>query len=149
MIDIEKIKKLRTKTGISLSECKKALEKAEGDLKKAEEILKEKQKELAQKKEGRLTKTGIIDVYLHPNKKIGAILEIHCESDFVARNQDFQKLAHEICLQITAMNPQNIKDLLNQSWIKDEKKKIKDLIEECISKFGEKIKIERFLRYEI
>jgi len=93
-------------------------------------------------------KAGIIESYIHSGKKIGAMVELHCESDFVAHSEDFQKLAHELCLQIAAIDPENI-PLLKQPWIRDETKTIKDLIDEYISKFGENIILKRFARFEI
>jgi len=93
-------------------------------------------------------KEGIIEAYIHSNKKIGAMVELRCETDFVARTEDFQKLAHELCLQIAAMNPTKA-SLMRQSWIRDETKKIRDLIDEYIAKLGENIIIKRFVRYEI
>ena len=189
MVDIEKIKKLREETGISISECRKALEESEGDVEKAKEILQRMGKEFAQKKSGEEVKEGIIDSYIHANKKVGVLLEIRCQTDFVARSKEFQNLSHEICLQIAAMRPIYVKGedipedvldqkknvfrkefensgkgkdlierivsnkkevcLLNQPWIKDNSKTIKDLLEEHIRLFGENIKIRRFIRYEI
>lgn len=146
MIDLEKIKKLRQETSFSIAECEKALEKAKGDLKKAKELLMEWSKDFASKKIEKQTKEGIIESYIHPNKRIGVLLELRCQTDFVSRSQEFKNLAHEICLQIAAMGEKN---LLEQPWIKDEKKKIKDLISEHIAKFGENVKIERFIRYEL
>jgi elongation factor Ts len=146
MIPIEKIKKLRQETSLSISQCKKALEKAKGDLEKAKEILKEWGEKFAQTQQKKETKEGVIASYVHPNKRIGVLLEICCESDFVAKSEEFQKLAHEICLQIAAMGE---RDLLSQPWIKDETKKIGDLIKEHIAKFGENITIKRFCRYEL
>jgi elongation factor Ts len=146
MIPIEKIKKLRQETSLSISECKKALEKSGGDLEKAKKILEEWGAKFAEKKEKRKTGEGIIASYIHSNKKIGVLLELGCESDFVARSEEFQNLAHEICLQIAAMGE---KDILSQPWIKDETKKIGDLINEYIAKFGENIVIKRCCRYEL
>jgi elongation factor Ts len=148
MINIDQIKKLREETGLSLSECKKALEEAGGDLRKAKQVLKSLGKEFAQRKEARETEQGIIESYIHPGKRIGAMIKFHCESDFVAKSEEFQKLAHELCLQIAAMNPTE-SSLMKQPWIRDETKTIKDLIEEYIAKFGENITIKRFARYEI
>ncbi len=147
MISIDQIKKLREETLVSISECKKALEEAKGDFQKAKEILKKWGKELAKKKAERKVSQGIVESYIHPNKKIGVILELNCETDFVAKNKDFQNLAHELCLQIAAIgeNP----PLLSQPWIRDESKKIQDLINEYIVKLGENIAIKRFERYEI
>jgi elongation factor Ts len=148
MITIDQIKQLRVETGVSISECKKALEEAKGNVGKAKEILKKLGSQLAEKKIKRETKEGIIESYIHPGKKIGAMVELHCESDFVARSQDFQKLAHELCLQIAAMNPKKT-SLMRQPWIRDETKSIRDLVQEYIVKLGENIIIKRFIRYEL
>jgi elongation factor Ts len=145
---VEKIKKLREETEISIAECKKALEEAKGDLEKAKEILKKRYGEMAKKRKERETKEGIIEAYIHPGKKIGVLLELRCESDFVAKNPEFQKLAHELCLQIAAIDPEEV-PLLEQNWIRDESKKIKDLISEYIAKFDENITVERFARFQI
>lgn len=148
MVSLENIKKLREETEISLAECKKALEMANDDIEKAKEILRKKYGELAQKRKEKETKEGVIEVYSHPGKKIGVMLDLRCESDFVARSLDFHKLAHELCLQIAAIDPEET-PLLEQNYIRDESKKIKDLIEEYVAKFGENIRIERFVRYQI
>jgi elongation factor Ts len=149
VVTIEKIKNLRDKTGVSISECKKALEEAKGNIDLAKEILKKKGKKFAQKQSEREVKEGLIATYLHPDKQIGVILELNCETDFVARSEDFQKLAHELCLQIAAMNPQDADSLFSQPWIKDETKSVKDLIDSYIAKLGENIVVKRFTRYEI
>jgi len=109
MSKLDQIKKLREITGLSIMECKKALEETGYDLEKAKIVLKSKIGELALKKTERKTGEGIIESYIHPNRKIGAMLEILCESDFVAKSEDFQKLAHEICLQIAAQNPRFVR----------------------------------------
>lgn len=105
MAEIESIKKLREETGISLAECRKALEEAEGDIEKAKELLRKRGEAVAQKKGERSVGAGLIDSYIHSNKKLGVMIELNCETDFVARSEDFQNLAHEICLQIASMNP--------------------------------------------
>lgn len=148
MITIDKIKKLRGETGVSISECQKALKKAKGDLKKAKEILRKSGQELAKKRKEKKTEEGIIESYIHQGKRIGVMVELNCESDFVVRSEDFQKLAHELCLQIAAISPEET-PLFNQPWIRDETKTIKDLIDEYIAKFGENIIIKRYVRYEI
>jgi len=148
MISINQIKQMRQETGVSIIECKKALEEAKGDIKKAKEILKNWGKSFAEKKKEKEVKEGIIESYIHSGKKIGVMVEIHCESDFVAKSKDFKQLAHELCLQITAINPEEI-PILEQPWIKDEKITIKDLINEYITKLGENIVLKRFTRYEI
>jgi len=148
VITINQIKQLREETEVSISECKKALTEAKGDFQKAKEILKKWGKDFAKKKLQRKTKQGIIESYIHSNKRVGVILELGCETDFVAKNPDFQKLAHELALQITAVNPEET-PVLEQSWIRDETRTIKDLIEEYIARFGENIIIKRFVRFEI
>ncbi len=148
MVNIDQIKQLRQETLVSISECKKALEEAEGDSGKAKEILKKWGKELAGKKAERDVSLGIVESYIHPNKKVGAMVELCCETDFVAMSEDFKKLAHELCLQITAMNPEE-DSLMSQSWVKDETKTIKDLINEYIAKLGENIIVKKFVRFNI
>jgi len=143
---INQIKQLREASGVSITECQKALTEAKGDAEKAKEILKKRGKEVAQKKAERKASQGIIDSYIHPNKKVGVLLELNCETDFVAKSKDFQQLAHELCLQIAAMGGEET-PLLEQLWIKDESKTIKDLIEEAIAKLGENIIIKSFIRY--
>jgi len=148
MVNIDKIKQLRQGTGVSISECQKALENAGGNIEKAKKILKEKGQKFLEKKSQRETKEGIIDSYIHPDKKVGVLLELNCESDFVARSKDFQTLAHELCLQIAAMDSQE-NTLMSEPWIKDESKTIQDLIKEYIMKLGENIVVSRFARYDI
>ena len=131
-----------------MTECQKALQEAKGDIGKAKEILRERGKKLAQIKKDRSTNQGIIESYIHPNKKVGVLLELNCETDFVAKSQDFQSLAHELCLQIAAIDGEEA-PLLEQPWIKDESKSIKELIDELIGKLGENIAIKRFARYEL
>jgi len=153
MVSIEQIKKLREETGISISECKKALEASKGNLEKAKVILKEWGKEFSKKKIERETKQGIVEGYIHPGKKIGVMVELNCESDFVARSEDFQKLAHEICLQAAAMSPlfskkEDIPDdfLFGERKIWEEQLKdsgkSKKIIDEIISGKLEKFKEE-------
>jgi len=148
MVSIESIKELRNITGVSIGECKKALEKSEGDIKKAEEFLKEVGKKIVQKRMDKEMNAGIIDSYIHTGNSVGVLLELNCESDFVARSEDFKKLAHEICLQIAVAFSDDT-PILERKWIKDESKTIKDLINESIGKFGENISIKRFTRYEL
>ena len=148
MISILQIKKLRQETNISVSECKKALEQAKGDFAKAKEILRKWGKELAGKKAERRAGLGIVDSYIHPDKRKGAMIEVRCETDFVAKSEDFRNLAHELCLQITAMDPEK-DSFLSQPWIKDESRTIKDLIQEYIAKLGENIALRRFARFKV
>jgi len=147
-VSIERIKQLREETGVSVSECKKALEEAKGDFGKAKEILKKLGKSLAEKKAQRQVLQGVIDSYIHPNRKVGAMIKLCCETDFVAKSPDFQKLAHELCLQVAAIDPGET-PILEQPWIKDPQKTIKNLTEEYVAKLGENIVLEKFVRYEL
>jgi elongation factor Ts len=149
MITAEAVKSLREKTGASMLECKKALEKAGGDQTKALEILSKRGAEMADKKAEREIKAGLINAYVHFNQKIGVLFELGCETDFVARNETFKNLAHEICLHISAMNPQSNEELLNQPYVKNPEQTVQALINEAIGKLGENIKINRFARFEI
>ncbi len=148
-INISQIKKLREETGAGIADIKQALEEAGGKEKKAKELLRKKGLDKASKKSNRETKAGIVESYIHTNKTSGAIIVLTCETDFVARNEEFQKLAHELVMQICALDPQNEKELLKEPWIRDESKTINDLIKEHIAKFGENIKIEDFKRFQV
>ncbi|MFH1643355.1 MAG: elongation factor Ts [Patescibacteria group bacterium] len=110
MVDVEKIKQLREETGVSFSEVKKALIETEGDIERAKELLRKWGKELAGKKSSREVRSGMIQSYIHPNKKIGVMLDIRCETDFVAKADDFVSFSHDVCLQIAAMNPRFISE---------------------------------------
>jgi len=149
MITAEQIKQLRQKTNISVMECKKALEKTDGDEKKALKILEKSGRKKVMEKSTRETKQGLIEAYIHNNSKIGAILELSCETDFVAKNSQFKELAHDLAMHIAALNPKDSEELLKQPFIKDEQKTIQDLINEAIAKLGENIKIRKFIRLEI
>jgi len=148
MVSIKKIKELRNRTGVSLGECKKALKESKGDIDQAEEHLKKLGKKVVQDRMDKEAGAGIVDSYIHSNKKIGVLLELGCETDFVARSDDFQNLAHELCLQIASPSPEDT-PLLERKWVKDSSKTVKDLIEEVMGKLGEKIVIKRFEKYEL
>ena len=149
MISFEQIKEFREKTGFSIMGCKKALEEAEGDEKKAMEILEKKGAQKALDKSERETKQGLIEPYIHSNGNVGVLLELNCETDFVARNEDFKNLAHDLAMHIAAMDPSDEKELLEQPFIKDVEKTINDLIKELIAKLGENIRIGKFARLSI
>ncbi len=149
MISSEQIKEFRKKTGFSIMGCKKALEESEGDEKKAIEILEKKGVQKALDKSERKTKQGLIEPYIHSNGNVGVILELNCETDFVARNEDFKNLAHDLAMHIAAMDPSDEKELLEQPFIKDVEKTINDLIKELIAKLGENIRIGKFARLSI
>ena len=148
-MNTESLKQLREQTGVSIMLCRKALEEAKGDFEKALKILEKESLKIAAKKFGRETKTGAIDAYIHSNKKIGVLVELKSETDFVARNELFQKLAHDLAMHIAAMNPIDLAALYEQPFIKDQNKKIKEIIEEAVLKFGEKIEVMRFCRLEL
>ena len=147
-MSIIEIQKLREDTGLGIIECKKAYEEAAGDIKKAKAILKERGFEKAAKKSERETKSGIIEAYAHSGR-IGVLLELLCETDFVAKNKEFRGLAHDLALQIASMAPKDEKELLSQPFIKDESITISELMKSIIAKTGENIKIKRFIRYEL
>lgn len=194
MVTIEQIKELRDSTGVSPVEIKKALAEANGDIEKAKELLRIWGKKVADKKTSNQTSQGIVDYYIHPNLKTGVLLDIRCETDFVAKSPEFKNLAHEICLQIAALKPLFVSEnsipeefldgeikiykaeiansgkpenlvaqilegkikkykesvsLLSQTWIKDDSKTIKNLVEDTIAKVGENVEVKRFVRYEI
>lgn len=146
---IELVKKLREEMGLGIMEIKSAVEEADGDEKKAKEILKEKGFKKAKKKAERETHQGRIATYTHTTGKIGVMVELLCETDFVAKNEEFMTVARDICLQVAAMNPEKVEDLMEMEFIKDPGKKIKDLVTGLVAKFGENIKIGRFARFEI
>ena len=147
--DINQIKELREQTGISIAECKKALEAAGNDMAKALEMLREQSKAMVDKKAQAETKEGVIESYIHGSAKIGALLELNCQTDFVARNQDFKALAKDLVMQIAANETDNVENLLKQPFIKDPAKSVQDLVNENIAKLGENIKINRFVRFVI
>jgi elongation factor Ts len=148
-IDVEQIKKLREETQVSIADCRAALEEAKGDYEKAIEILKKKGAERAEKKADRATAAGLIESYIHQNGKVGVLLEILCETDFVARTEDFKHLAHEVAMQIAAMDPKNVEVLLKQEYIRDNSVTIESLVKQAIGKLGENIVIKQFSRFEI
>lgn len=138
MSSIEDVKELRQQTGVSVSECKKALEEAKGDLGEAKKLLRKWGKEVAEKKSERQTVEGMVDSYIHPNKKVGVMLELNCETDFVAKSEDFKKLAHELCLQIAAMKPLYLEE---EVIPKDFLKKEREIYQEQVKKLGKPKKI--------
>lgn len=148
-VDLNKIKELRELTGAGILECRQALETAKGDKKKALETLKAKGGEVAEKKKDRVTTAGLIECYVHAGGKVASMVELLCETDFVAQNEEFKKLAHEIAMQVAAMSPRDLKELLSQPYIRDETKTVDDLMKELIGRTRENIKINRFQRFEI
>jgi elongation factor Ts len=149
MVDIELLKKLRNETLVSLADCRKALEETNNDYKKALDVLRKSGLEKAAKKADRETPQGLVESYIHQNGKVGALVEVSCETDFVARTDVFKNLVHEICMQVAAMNPKDVETLLKQEYIKDGSRKIEDTVKEAIAKLGENIVVKRLQRFEI
>ncbi len=147
--DISLLKKLREETQVSIADCRKALEESNNDYQKALSWLKKHGIEKAEKKESRQTSQGLIESYVHQSGRIGVLLEILCETDFVARTQEFKNLAHELCLQIASMTPKNVEELLKQEYIRDPQIKVGDLVKQAIGKIGENIIVQRFERFEL
>ncbi len=172
-VSIEIIRQLRDLTAASVSDCKQALDDARGDLKQAQELLKKRGLEIAAKKASRSVPQGRIEAYIHTGSKIGVLLEVNCETDFVARNEDFTRLTKDLALQIAAADPRYVgpqdvpqdemKDLddkgkkeyfksnvfLYQPFIRDEKITVQDLVTQAIAKLGENIVVRRFARFKV
>ncbi len=144
-MNIEDIKKIREETGAGIADCKEALKESDGDLGKAKEWLKQKGFDKAASKGERETKAGLVEVYSHGGK-VGVLVEVLCETDFVARTEDFKNLSHELALQIASMNPSSVEELLLQEYIRDNSQTIDQLIKAAIGKLGENIQVGRFER---
>ncbi len=161
-VTVDQIKELREKTGAGLMDCKKALVGVDGDFEAAMKALKERGFAIAQKKSSRALGSGLVEAYMHAGGRIGAMVEVNCETDFVARTDDFKTLAHDIAMQVAATapayltteeasgdeNPQEV-CLLSQPFIKDPQKTIQDIIVEVVARVGENIGVARFSRFEI
>ncbi len=147
--DLTLLKKLRDETSASIADLRKALEETDNDYKKALEWIKKNGIEKAGKKSDRETAQGIIESYIHQNGKVGTMVELLCETDFVARTSEFKNLAHEIAMQVAAMAPKDVDTLLKQEYIRDSSIKIQDLIKQTISKLGENIVVRKIQRFEI
>lgn len=148
-VNLEKLKKLREETSSSVADCRKALEESGGDFKKALEWLKIHGITKAEKKADRETSQGLVESYIHQNGRIGALVELMCETDFVARTTEFKNLAHELVMQVAAMNPKDVDALLKQEYIRDNSITIEGLVKQTVAKLGENIKVNRFERFEI
>ena len=161
---VDAVKALRSLTGAGIMDCKTALEASGGDMGKAEEILKEKGIASAKSKSTRETNQGLVESYIHSGGLMGAMVEVNCETDFVARTPEFKELAHDIAMQVVAMAPlyvdsSDIPDgedhnpqeacLLQQTFIKDDAKSVQDLVNEAVAKLGENVRVRRFARFSI
>jgi elongation factor Ts len=169
------VKELRERTGAGIMECKRALDEAQGDLNKAAEILRQQGVAKAGKKVGREARQGMVATYIHAGGRIGGMVEVNCETDFVARTDDFKALAHDLAMQVVAMNPTYVSEdeisdearqagiaqhgsektflenevLLKQTFIKDARRTMQDLVQDAIAKMGENIVVRRAVRYEV
>ena len=163
-VTVEAIKELRELTGVGMLDCKNALEEAKGDLEKAKQILRRRGIAVAEKRAGRETAQGLVEAYIHPDGRLGALVELNCETDFVARTDDFRSLAHDLAMQVAAAEPRDVSPeelpsdsdgdprdlcLLAQPFIKDPVRSVQDLINDSISKTGENIRVRRFQRFQL
>ncbi len=163
-LSVATIKELREITGAGIMDCKRALEETSGDMAKAEELLTQQGIASAVKKASRSTEEGIVESYIHSGGRIGVLLEVNCETDFVARTNDFRELAHDIAMQVAAMAPSYVSGdevpdgedpesaetvLMHQPFIKDPSKSVQELVNEGIGKLGENIRVRRFTRFSL
>lgn len=161
---MDDIKRLREDTGAGIMDCKRALEDAAGDLERAKNLLRERGIAHAEGRAGRVAGQGLVHSYVHGGGRVGALVEVNCETDFVARTEDFQQLVHEIAMQVASMNPKVVSRddlppgedgdasevaLLDQPYIRDNHRTIRDLVQETIAKTHENIRVNRFVRFEL
>ncbi len=148
-INLEQLKKLRNETSASIADCRKALEETKGDYDKAVDWINKNSLSKAEKKAERATEQGLIEAYIHQGGRVGVLLELLCETDFVARTDEFKHLAKEIAMQVAAMNPKDVDALLKQEYIRDGSQTVQDVVKGAIGKLGENISIKRFQRFAI
>jgi len=163
-ISVETIKALRGRTGAGIMDCKQALQQANGDLHEAEEILRDQGIASAVKRASRDTNEGLVESYIHSGARIGAMVEVNCETDFVARTPDFKALAHDLAMQVAAMSPVYVDNvdipdgeevdpqqacLMQQSFIKDPTQTVQDLVRAAVGKLGENVRVRRFARFSL
>ena len=158
------VKELRDASGSGVMDAKRALEEAHGDMNQAAAILRERGLAAAAKRAERKTSQGVVDTYIHAGGRIGALVEVNCETDFVANTDEFRELVHELAMQVAAMNPAVVSAeerepelegadeevaLLSQPWVKDGSRTISDLVQDSMAKTGENIRVRRFARFEL
>lgn len=171
-IPIETVKELRSRTNVGIADCNKALSEVGGDIEKAVEFLKQRGAAIAEAKKDEVATEGVVEAYVHHTRRIGALVELNCETDFVARTPEFKDLAHDLAMQVAAAAPQFLTSeempaetktkaeteaeadpqtvcLLNQPFIKDPTRTVQEIIAETIAKVGENIKVRRFARFEL
>ena len=147
MITAELVKQLREKTGAGMMDCKKVLTETDGDMEKAAELLRERGIAKAAKKSDRIAAEGLVYAYVSDDKKIGSIVEVNAETDFVAKNEEFKKFVQEVALQVAEKDPKDVEDLLNQKYL-DTDKTVKEVLTDKIATIGENMTIRRFARFE-
>jgi elongation factor Ts len=147
-ISAEAVQKLREMTSAGVMDCRKALIEANGDFEAAKKIIYEKGLSKVEKRAGREAGAGLVHSYVH-NDRIGVLVDVRAETDFVVRSEPFQKLAHELAMQISAMAPKDVAELLSQPYIKDESKTMKDVVNDVIAKVGENVVVKQFYRIEV
>ena len=148
-IDPKEVQRLRAETNAGVMDCKRALEDAQGDFEKAKGLLKERGLASLQKKSGREAKEGTVASYIHAGGRVGAIVEIASETDFVSRSAEFQKLAQEVAMHVAAMDQKDVAELLGQDYIRDASKKVNDLVTTLAASVGENVSIRRFQRFAL
>ena len=148
MITAAQVKELRDKTGAGMMDCKKVLTETEGDMEKAIELLRERGIAKAAKKSGRIAAEGLVECYISENGKIGSIVEVNAETDFVAKNQEFKEFVMEVAKQIVEKNPKDVEELLAQESIAEQGKTVQEVLTDKIAKIGENMNIRRFERFE-
>ena len=163
-VSTEAVKELRERTGAGVMDCKRALEEADRDIERAAEVLRRRGLALAEARADRQTAQGLVECYIHAGGRIGAMVELNCETDFVARTANFKTLAHDLAMQVAATGPLSISPddlppgaegdpnemcLLRQPYIRDPSRTIQDLITEAIAQTKENIQIRRFARFEL
>jgi elongation factor Ts len=145
-ISMDEIKKLREKTGAGVMDAKRALEEARGDMKQAEAWIAKKGLASAEKKADRETKQGTVGYYIHHDGKSGAMVKLLCETDFVAKTDDFQQLARELAMQVTSMRPETVEAFLKQVYVRDPKMTIEELVKQTAGKLGENVQVGEIVR---
>jgi len=148
-VQLDKLKKLRDKTGAGILEIKEILEEVDGDYDKAMDELMKKVVAKAEKKADRVAGDGLVFSYIHNGGKVGSLVLINCETDFVAKTEDFQKLCREVAMQVCTDEYADVESLLNSEYIRDPSKKILDLVNEVTAKVGEKIEVNKFVKFSV
>ena len=147
MVTASLVKELREKTGAGMMDCKKVLTETDGDMEKAAELLRERGITKAAKKSTRIAAEGLVAAYVSEDKKVGAVVEVNAETDFVAKNEEFKTFVNDVVEQVAKNNPKDVEDLLAQKYIKDETKTVSEVLTDKIATIGENMSIRRFVRF--